>query len=98
MYKVTNILEQVVTELVDEILSTLSNVCGCDRCRADITCLTLNRLPPRYVTHRYGEILSRAEFDRPQGRTEIITAIMAAIRQIQNRPHDDKPSRKTGAP
>lgn len=94
MYKIINITEKTVTETVDSILPTLTNVCCCDRCRADIICLTLNRLPPRYVVHRYGEILSEAEFESLQKKTEIIANVMKSIREIQELPHEDKPSRQ----
>ncbi len=91
MYQVVNMMEKAVLETVDSVLSTISNVCPCERCKADIVCLTLNQLEPRYVIHRYGEILSRAEFDTPQRQAEIITAVMKAVHKIQLKPHIDKP-------
>jgi len=89
MYKVTNILEKIVTEKVDSILPTLVGFCACEQCRADIICLTLNRLPPRYVVHRYSEILSWGEFETLQKKTEIVSTIVRSARQVAGNPHQD---------
>ncbi len=91
MFQIVNMIEQAVTEAVDNILPTLPNVCRCERCRADVICLTLNQLPPRYVVNRFGTVLSRAEFDSLQRKAEIISSVMRSIRKIQEKPHDDHP-------
>jgi competence protein ComFB len=94
-YRIVNIIEGAVTETVDSVLPTL-DACHCDQCKADIICLVLNQLEPRYVVHRYGQILSRAEFDAPQKHAEILSAVMRAVKKIHGRPHDDRPSRHAG--
>ncbi len=93
MFQIVNMIEQAVTEAVDNILPTLPNVCRCERCRADVICLTLNQLPPRYVVNRWGEIMSEAEFESAQRKAEVIAAVMKSVRKIAGRPHDDRPLR-----
>jgi competence protein ComFB len=98
MYQVANLMEKVVREVLEDILPTLSGFCGCERCRADVICWALNQLPPRYVSYRYGEILSEAEFESAQRRAEVIATLMHAVRRVQSLPHDDRPSRSRHAP
>ena len=95
LYKVTNILETLVPEMVDSILPSLIGVCTCEMCRADVICLTLNQVKPRYVVHRYGEIMSRAEFEGLQKKAEIISVITRSARQIAGKPHSERPARFT---
>ena len=89
MYEITNILEKIVADKVDSILPTMEGVCACKQCRADIICLSLNGLPPRYVVHRMGEILGMAEIETLQKKTEIVTTILRSARQVAENPHQD---------
>jgi competence protein ComFB len=90
-YQVMNIVEKIVQEGVNEILPGLDNVCRCDKCRADIAAMALNQIAPRYVVNRTAEIISHGEFETPQWRAEILTAILRASRKIALHPHLERP-------
>src|SRR5207247_3707750 len=55
---VTNVTSEVTQREYDRLRPQYPTFCGCDTCRGDVMVYALNRLSPRYVSTRAGEILT----------------------------------------
>jgi competence protein ComFB len=83
-----NLSEELMELHLDGCIHS-SNVCGCERCRADIRALTLNALPPHYVVTDLGDAYVRLEGMSTQSQADIITAIMKAINVVKKNPRHE---------
>ena len=57
MRDIHNVMEDIVTRVVDDVLSSMkpeSDICTSHLCRQDAICFVLNRIPPRYVSSGRG--------------------------------------------
>jgi len=84
-----NLSEDLVDLYLDSCLRSV-DVCGCDRCRADIRALALNAMPPHYVVTDLGDAYVRLDAMSVQSQADIITAIMNAINMVKSRPRHDE--------
>ena len=87
-YDPKNIMEDLVECKLNELIRA-SNMCGCERCRADVQALALNKLPPKYVVSVSGDVYSHFQAMNVQTQVNITTAIVNAIRIVQQSPHHD---------
>lgn len=64
-----------------------SNCCKCEHCIEDIMCISLNSLPPKYVTTSKGELFSKIDqqMDR-QNMLDIDVAVINALEYVGKRP------------
>lgn len=85
-YKVTNIVEGLIWEEVDTVLSRKEGACRCDKCRADIAAYALNQVKPRYVVSRKGEAMARAQVLAGDYRVGLLVAITEAVEIVSNYP------------
>ncbi len=84
-----NIIEDLIIYKLDDLIQS-TGVCSCDRCRADIIAIALNKLPSRYVTSAGGDIMARMQSMDDQTQANITTAILKAIEQVKKKPHHDR--------
>lgn len=85
---IRNCMEDIVLQLLDEVLKLRSDVCDCERCRADIVAIALNKLPPRYVGSESGQVYIKAEQFDNQYRSDIISALLEGINKVsKNKRH-----------
>ena len=83
-----NIMEDLVEDKLGEMMRS-ADMCCCERCRADVKALALNKLPPRYVVSVCGEVYSRFKELSTQNQVNITAAVSAAIRVVHQYPHHD---------
>jgi competence protein ComFB len=88
--KVFNAMEVLVAELLEEIWPELDMRCKCDVCKADVLALTLNRVPPRYVSKGQGIAYVKAEQFNKQAVTNILIQITNASIKVSDNPHCQK--------
>lgn len=81
-------MEEAVTNMLDRVLENI-DVCKCPKCKLDIMALALNRLPPRYVVTKEGELFVKVAELQEQFNVDIITAITAAAFVVKNNPKHD---------
>jgi len=81
-----NIMEDLVEWKLNELLRSAA-MCCCERCRADVKALALNKLPPRYVVSVSGDVYSHFDAMNVQTQVNITAAIAAAIRIVRESPH-----------
>ncbi len=86
-----NVMEEIVNMKMHDALKNF-DCCKCDQCLEDIKCITLNNLPPKYVSSKKGELFSRinSTSDR-QKSLDIDAQIMKAIDFVKENPHHDIP-------
>lgn len=82
---VKNLSEDFVDQYLDKCIESY-DVCGCERCRADIRAYALNHLPPHYVASVVGEAMVRHEAQTTQGIADIVAAIVEGIRVVAEKP------------
>lgn len=91
--KVQNLLEALLWEEIATTLPRFPNMCTCEQCRLDIYTLSLNLLPPVYVTgRRYNNDLKTSI----QGKYlhTMHEAIGRAVARVRENPRPDCLSRK----
>ncbi|MGI6151726.1 MAG: late competence development ComFB family protein [Christensenellales bacterium] len=84
-----NLMEELVNMRVDELMDQ-ENMCKCPQCRADVTALALNNLPPRYVTCIKGNVFILFEAQTPQERAQVASAIIRAAEIVRKNPRHEK--------
>ncbi len=81
-----NIMEDLVEFKLGDLIRC-SGMCCCERCRADVKALALNKLPPRYVVSVGGDVYSHFAAMNVQTQVNITSAVAAAIRVVRKNPH-----------
>jgi len=94
---VINALEEAVGQAYDELRPVHPEVCGCDRCRADVLTYALNQARPRYVVgDPLGSTVTRVTLSRDQAKAELAVIVLDAMKRIARKPHHD--GRSHGGP
>ncbi|MGM7700100.1 late competence development ComFB family protein [Pseudalkalibacillus sp. Hm43] len=86
-----NVLEEIIPTLVTVMLNSpdYQTVCRCQKCSVDIIALTLNSVPPRYVTSdEKREIIFRL-YNQSFMRTTLNKHIISAIHVVRKNPNHD---------
>ena len=87
--KIHNLLEEIVTNKVDELFSDPAaaatlGMCTCDQCRLDVICYALNRLSPRYIISGKGATHIETEFyDDFQNATDVASIVNDGIHKVK---------------
>lgn len=79
-------VETVVEREYERLKDTVAGFCGCATCRDDVLVYALNRLRPKYVAHRRGEILTTLELGGDQSLADVAVALMDAFRKVNAEP------------
>ena len=86
-YFFKNTMETVVIEEITTTLKHTSDICKCGKCFHDICAITLNSIPPHYVTTERGELLKKATaLLNIENLTKISSEIFKAIDIVRNHP------------
>ncbi|HOP62233.1 MAG TPA: late competence development ComFB family protein [Spirochaetota bacterium] len=98
-----NLIEMIVKDIIDEVLSRDENLQGLKFHRNDIIAYVLNRVPPRYVTGERGIIHTRIDPRlKSQQHTDILFLTYEAIELFSKRresevdEHDESMEKITG--
>ncbi|MFC7371693.1 late competence development ComFB family protein [Fictibacillus iocasae] len=90
---VKNAMEILVEEALNNYWSQLQLPCKCEICKTDVYAITLNNLPPRYISNENGFAYVKAENFDDQSRVNILNQIVKATGVVAVRPsHEIKPS------
>ncbi|MEG0339231.1 MAG: late competence development ComFB family protein [Oscillospiraceae bacterium] len=77
-----NIMEILLESRLDSAIEKF-HCCTCDKCRKNITTLTLNKLPPCYVATQDASKMQEAE---SQYAGQVATALVQAILNVKSHP------------
>lgn len=81
-----NFMEVAVRNHVNSIIKEYPNVCNCQQCKDDITAITLNNLPPKYIVRETGEIYAKLKEMENQFDVDIIKEVTKAIKIVDDNP------------
>jgi competence protein ComFB len=83
-----NIMEEIVSTLVNVWMMSpdYQTFCHCQKCRDDITALSLNNLPSHYVTTKDGREIVFEQLNREENRKWINKRIIEAIHIVGKYP------------
>ncbi len=82
---VYNYIEKVVQKLLPQIMQE-ANMCQCERCRADVSAITLNNIKPKYVVTKKGELYAKLSILEGQREADIIMQMTIASQTVKNNP------------
>lgn len=80
-----NVSEVLVHDKLREIMERM-NVCMCATCANDIAALSLNTLPPKYITTVAGKQFAQLSIYKKQYETDVISAITKACVRVKAGP------------
>ncbi len=84
--KIFNYMETVVEDELERLLSDITDVCKCQKCRMDMMVWTLNRLPPKYVLSDKGRMYTKLTEQDVQFRADVVRELTKAIIHISKNP------------
>jgi len=84
-------------DCVDDMLHNMirnkgfdASLCVCDQCKMDIKAIALNKLPPKYIVTRKGELYAKINTLQNQFEVDIISALTQASGIVGRNPrHGD---------
>lgn len=87
-----NVLEEIVPTLVNVMMHSpdYQVFCKCNQCRTDIIVLTLNSVPPRYVTSEETKQMVFELFNKTFMRQMVNKHIISAIYVVGKNPRHNK--------
>lgn len=89
---IINTTEFVVDDRMKTHLKN-SDCCTCEQCLEDIKCLSLNKLPPRYVSSPKGELFSKIDQQMvSQNKMDVEIAVINAIEFVKAHPRHARTS------
>ncbi len=81
--KMKNYMEICVERTLDSVWGNY-DMCKCDRCRADIMAIALNRLPAKYVVTPEGEQFVKLITLQSQFEVDTLAEVVKAIEIVKN--------------
>ena len=72
---------EVTQREYDRLRLQYPTFCGCDTCRGDVMVYALNRLSPRYVSTRAGEILTGLNLATDQESAKLTVILIEGFRK-----------------
>lgn len=85
MPEMKNYMEVCVANMLTRVLEGI-NTCTCENCRYDITAITLNSLPTKYVVTKQGQLYTKLYSLQQQFDVDIIAAITKAAAIVAENP------------
>ena len=89
-----NLVEDFVIREYEQLVPTVEDFCGCAMCREDVLVFALNRLPPRYVAQRTGEILGKVAQQTEQPVADVSVVLLGGFRKVKAAPRKGHPPAK----
>ncbi len=83
-----NLQEDAVRREYEMLKQTIPGFCGCDVCRDDVMVYALNRLSPRYVAQRTGEVLTQVSLGSDQPKADVSVVILDALQRVHSEPRE----------
>jgi competence protein ComFB len=86
-----NVLEEIVPTVVNVMLNSpdYQTICRCQKCTVDIIALTLNSVPPRYVTDIEKRDIIFRLYNQNFMRTTLNKHIISSIHVVRKNPNHD---------
>ena len=82
---VHNFHEAAVYQAVLDLASDYPSIENCEELLADVACVALNRLPPRYIRHAVDMSFYMSDQERMRSESAVREAVRAAFEFVQSR-------------
>jgi competence protein ComFB len=88
----TNLIEEVLSEMLETLRPSVAGFCRCSQCRDDVLTMALNQIKPRYTSGaRRGSVITRAELVQDQARAEFTVVMLDAMQRVAASPRHKSP-------
>lgn len=87
--QVKNYMEDLVAAQLEDIMKKNECSCFCEKCKADVTALALNKLQPKYVATDKGICYAKLNSYESQCIIDVVTAITGAAKIVKKDPRHD---------
>ncbi|MBR3704980.1 MAG: late competence development ComFB family protein, partial [Oscillospiraceae bacterium] len=84
-----NVMEALVEDKAMKYIN-MFGLCKCQRCVADVKSLALNRLDPKYVVMRTGEVIPRISLYEGQFAAAVTAQLLSACKIVMEHPRHDR--------
>ena len=84
-----NVMEALVEEKANKYID-LFGLCKCPRCVADVKAMTLNRLEPKYVVMKKGDVIPRITLYEGQFAAAVTANLLTACKRVMESPRHDR--------
>jgi len=81
-----NYIEKFVRDELKHMYEMDKTICKCDNCYQDIMTLTMNNMPPMYVSSDVGHILTMYNLTKDQLRAQVMVEILKAVMTVKKNP------------
>lgn len=81
-----NYIEKIVRQELEKLYEEDKDLCNCDLCYRDIVTMTLNKLPPMYVSSDVGHIMTMYNLTKDQLHAKVVVELLKAIEQVKGSP------------
>ena len=81
-----NYIEKIVRQELEKLYEDDKDLCKCDLCYRDIVTMTLNKLPPMYVSSDVGHIMTMYNLTKDQLHAKVVVELLKAIEQVKASP------------
>jgi len=82
-----NVMEEVVSAVLQQHEKQLQLKCNCDRCKDDIMAIALNDLKPQYIVdEKHSPYIRAAHVTDWQGATNILSTVVKAATLVSESP------------
>lgn len=95
MFKVTNMMEDYVSDILEDYWEKLPLGCDCMTCKTDVLALTLNALPTRYVANEKGRMYVKVRFMDEQNHADVLRELTRAAIIVASKPSHHGPTHET---
>ncbi|GAX89043.1 late competence development ComFB family protein [Effusibacillus lacus] len=81
-----NAMEHIIEHVFDEFKERYPLKCDCELCKTDILALTLNHIPPKYVSSDIGEVHIKSQYLNEQLKSDVIIEMTKAAQIVEQNP------------
>ncbi len=85
---VHNVMEEMVSHMLDDLFALRYDGCACEVCKGDIMAIALNHLPPHYSARPVGNAYIKAQLFSEQYKADVMRELLRAAAIVKkNRLH-----------
>lgn len=84
-----NLMENIVEHKIMQVVNKNPEWCSCEQCISDMMCISLNKIKPKYVNTKVGEIMTKNVKISKQDEIDMLAIILESCKIVVNAPRHD---------